>query len=61
MDNPATQDKKRDDHKQGGDRGQYGATECFIDAAVQDVFQRMLMIFSQVLANTVIDDDGVVQ
>ena len=61
MDNSAAKDKKGDDHKQGGDRGQYGAAECFIDAAVYDELQWILVVFSQVLANTVIDDDGVVQ
>ena len=61
MDNPAAKNKKGDNHKQGGNRGQNGAAECFIDAAVYDEFQWILVVFSQVFANAVINDDGVVQ
>jgi len=60
MDNSASQNKQCTQHGQGGSRGQDGTGQGLINASVNDEFKRIFMVFSDVFADAVENDDGVI-
>ncbi|VTR68204.1 hypothetical protein DESC_70044 [Desulfosarcina cetonica] len=61
MDDAPSQNEQSGDHEQGGSRRQDRSAEGFIHAFIQDRCHRLFVVFAQVLANPVKDDDRIVQ
>ena len=57
----ASHDKKGDNHKKGGQGGEYGPAQCFVDAFIDVIRKRFFGVFLDIFPDSVKDDNGIVQ